>query len=164
MTAEPLTRTVPEQRAHARAVGKDRAHVDRLWIDFRAAIDTAYRAGDHNAPTAVLRDYVRNMSWSDKLETLLTQEAADEREHQRSGRRLVGDIGKRPAVAHLSRLMVLHAAGQGAARPDMPPATDWLVYRRAHVEAEILGFLIRAHVTPEWVAACCTLDYSEAVK
>lgn len=153
----PATATAPN-------VGRNRAHVDRLWTDFRDAIDRAY-AADKTGDAACLRDYARNVSWHDALDALVSAEKAAEREHRGFGRRLLGYPPPRAISAeHSARLLLLHNAADGAKLAAMPASTDWLIYRRPAVEATLLGYLVRAHVSPDWVAACAALDYAEAVK
>lgn len=149
--------------------GRNRAAVDRLWREFRDAIDAAYRAHKadgyrHEDDRHVLRDYVRNMSMRDAVDVLEQAEIAGEREHRAFGRRLVGDIGRRMPHEQAARLILLGHAATGAQCAAMPSAIEWLTGRRSCTEAQLIGYLIRAHVSPEWIAACDALDYAEAVK
>ena len=68
-----------------------RIEIDTLWNQFRDAIDAAYAetqkkdfSGDAYADSSCLRDYARDISWSDDLAKLLANEEANERDHRRN--------------------------------------------------------------------------------
>lgn len=164
------TDTAPQIPPYAATTGRNRPAVDRLWSEFRSAVGAAYKAyrdagSKSDDDRGVLRDYVRNMSMRDAMDALEAEEVRGEKEHRAFGRRLVGDIGRQHMThAHAARLILLGHVATGAKRATMPPSIDWLTGRRTCTEAQLLGFLIHGHVSPEWIAACDALDYADAVK
>ena len=151
-------------KSPADTIGLKPATIDRLWKQFRTAIDATYTAADHNDPARHLRDYAENVGLVDKLETLVHEETRTERQH-RAHDGMYGRPVRRPvSCVHAAKILLLGQAGKGAELSEMPESTDWLTYRRTAVEANLIGFLIRAHVSPEWIAACAALDYAEIMK
>jgi hypothetical protein len=165
----PTTSPAPIAPVYKHTTGKDRATVDALWRDFRNAIDATYRdhkaAGyKHDDERRVLHDYVRNMSMRDAIDQLEAAEIAGEREHRAFGRRLVGDIGRRIPHAQAARVVLLGHVANGAQRTAMPSAIEWLQGRRTCTEAQLLGYLVRHHLSLDWIKAADVLDYADAVK
>lgn len=150
----------------ADTIGLKPATVDRLWRQFRTAIDAAYQAADHHDPAAALRDYAENHSMVDKLDRLLEETTREERDHRRHDGMYGRPVRRPVTMPHAAKILILHAAGDGAAAtPEKAPRiTDWLQYRRTYVEAHIVGYLIRRHVDPAWVVACQALDYAAVMK
>ena len=147
----------------ADAIGTKPTTIARLWKAFRTAIDAAYEASDHHDPTTALRDYAENQSMRDSLTALVDTATREERSHRSTGRSYIGDRRYRVSAEHCAKLLLLSSAGDGAASVTAPDATDWLTLRRTHCEAYLLGYLIRAHVSPDWVTACKALDYAKVV-
>ena len=132
-------------------------HITSLWTELRNSIDLAYKANTgENA--AVLRDYARDQSWSDYLERLLTEEAANERRHR--GLRSVRGFSSSDAA----KLIICGNVLRGSELAEMPSAVTFIRYRRSAAEANLLGYLIRANVTPEWKQAVSSVDYAECMK
>lgn len=151
--------------------GRRKAHVDNLIAQVRAAIDATYDTGKrhpngaritHDTDDArAIRDYVRNMSWSDKFDDLIDREAAHERRHRKGA-----PAGFRYpiSVKQSASIIVLHQFGNGSALEAMPPATLYNSCRDTAAEAIVLGYLARAQVTPELRAQLDALDYAAAVR
>src|ERR1035438_705819 len=66
-------------------------HINQLWNRFRDAIDAAYAeaqtkgfSGSAHDESSCLRDYARNISWSDDTEKLLSTETTNERQHRQA--------------------------------------------------------------------------------
>jgi hypothetical protein len=139
---------------------KTKQTIAELWIEFRDAIDKAYRQADtskgHDSPALNLRDYANNVSWSDSLRALLDREIESEKQHRR---------GHVPAIKNFSidtaaKLLLMQYALRGAQMTEMPSAVDLLVHRKTAVEAEVIGFLIKKHLSREWEERLGTLDYA----
>jgi hypothetical protein len=133
--------------------------VDKLWDELRGTINKAYAAAGDNEDLQALRDYAENVSWSDDLAALLGRETANERQHRRN----------RPTVPGFSagtaaQCILMNNVRMGAEGDEMPSAVKFLVCRQTAIEAEVIGFLIRDYLSPEWCAAVNTLDYSELMK
>lgn len=134
--------------------------VNTLWDALRDAIDQTYKsaaAGTIQANT--LRDYARDISWSDDLEALLAAETANEREHRRN-RPAVKDFSSETAA----KLLLMHNIADGSKLTECPPATDFLRYRKTAVEAQVLGWLIRERVTDEWREQVEAMDYAKLMQ
>lgn len=137
---------------------KDRhTHIARIWSTLRDLIDTTYQANVGDDAKA-LRDYARNQSWSDDLEKLLAEETANERQH-RSLRSVRGF-----SSSDAAKLIICGNLLRGAELTAMPSALTFITFRRTAAEANLLGYLIRANVTPEWKQAVSSLDYAECME
>jgi hypothetical protein len=132
-------------------------HITQLWIELRDAIEHAYQAATTEEGKA-LRDYARNISWSDDLEKLLTAETANEKQHRQS--RPVRGFSSQDAA----KLIICGNVLRGTELETIPSALTFITFRPTAAEANLLGYLIRAHVTPEWKASVESLDYSECMK
>ena len=130
--------------------------VDKLWQDFRTAINSAYAKADkkRNDNGICLRDYAENISWSDNLSTLLDRETANERQH-RSNRPSVPGFSAETAA----KLILLHQASLGAQTRQLPRSTAFLVFRQSAIEAQVIGFLARKYLPMEWRTTVNALDY-----
>jgi hypothetical protein len=140
------------------------ARINMLWDQMRNAIDAAY-AAENKANTSgaaiagALRDYARDISWSDNLAALLGREAANERQHRCN----------RPAprgfsIQDASKLIVMNCVARGAQLMRMPNAAEYLVYRQTAVEAQVVGFLTREHLPVDWRQAVDSLDYAKLME
>ena len=140
-------------------------HINQLWEHFRDAIDAAYAdaqtqafSGSAHDEISCLRDYARNISWSDAVEKLLTSETANERQHRQS--RTVRGFSSQDAA----KLIICGNVLRGSELSAMPSALTFITFRASAAEANLLGYLIRAHVTPEWKQSVGSMDYSECMK
>jgi hypothetical protein len=140
-------------------------HINQLWEQFRDALDAAYAesqtkkfSGDAYADSSCRRDYARNISWSDNTEKLLTTETANERQHRHT--RTVRGFSSQDAA----KLIICGNILRGSELSEMPSALTFITFRASAAEANLLGYLIRTHVTPEWKASVQSLDYSECMK
>lgn len=135
--------------------------VNKLWEDFREAIDQAYKAagGGHSLTADVLHDYAQDMSMHDDLRELLETEIANERKH-RTGRPAINGFSATTAA----KVILMGNVLVGAKRMDCPPATDFLRYRKTAVEAEVLGWLTAGKLTDEWRTEVDKLDYPKLMQ
>lgn len=140
-----------------------RNQIDSLWDQFRDAIDAAYAesqkkdfSGDAYADSSCLRDYARNISWSDDLVKLLANEEANERDHRRNR-----PSPKGFSVTSAAKLILMNAACTGSQQAEMPKATIFLTFRKSAAEANLLGFLTRKQITRDWRTTLTSLDYSK---
>jgi hypothetical protein len=133
-------------------------HIDKLWTELRDIIDRAYASHPVEDEKSALRDYALNMSWSDATENLLASETVNEMEHRKS--RSIRGFSSRDAA----RLIICGCVCRGSELQAMPSALTFISYRAAAAEANLLGYLIRGFVTPEWKASVESLDYVECMK
>ena len=135
--------------------------VDMLWREMREAINTAYAIADEerNKDGICLRDYAENISWSDSLAGLLGRESANERQH-RSNRPSVPGF----SIETAAKLILMDNMKDGASKAEMPRATASLVFRKTAIEAQVIGYLIRDRLTPEWRESVSSLDYAKLMQ
>jgi hypothetical protein len=140
---------------------KTKQQIDRLWEQFRTAIDAAYSDANKQRDDAgnCLRDYAQNVSWNDNLKQLLQRETANERQH-RSNRPSVPGFSAETAA----KLILLNQASAGSLLATMPQPTEFLVFRQTAAEARAIGFLIRESLSVEFRESLSRLDYSELMK
>jgi hypothetical protein len=137
---------------------KDRhSHITRMWSQLRDIIDTTYQANIEEDARS-LRDYAQNQSWSDHLEKLLAEETVNERQH-RSPRSIRGFSSQDAA-----KLIICANVLRGSELTEMPSALTFISFRHSAAEANLLGYLIRANVMPEWKQAVSSLDYAECME
>ena len=131
--------------------------VDKLWEEMRAAINAAYAEADKKRDDdgTCLRDYAENISWSDALASLLARETANERQHRRNRPSVPGF-----SVESATKLILMEQARAGAVAGEMPRATAFLVFRQSAVEAQVIGFLAKKHLSADWCASVAELDYA----
>ena len=140
-------------------------HINQLWEQLRDTIDAAYAeaqthkfSGSAHDESSCLRDYARNISWSDAAEKLVTTETINERQHRQS--RSVRGFSSQDAA----KLIVCNNVLRGSELRAIPSALTFITFRASAAEANLLGYLIRAHVTPEWKQSAQSMDYSECMK
>jgi ABC-type branched-subunit amino acid transport system substrate-binding protein len=152
IAANPSTKDAPM---------KTKTQIDRLWEEFRDAIDAAYEVANKTRDDAgiCLRDYAQNVSWNDNLKQLLQRETAKERQH-RSNRPSVPGFSAQTAA----KLILLNQASAGSLLATMPQATEFLVFRQTAAEARVIGFLIRESLSAQWRESLAQLDYSTLMK
>jgi hypothetical protein len=133
--------------------------INTLWEQFRAAIDATYADGlSRDVEEAhSLRDYAQNISWHDDLAALLGREAANERQHRRNS----PHPRYKFTVGSAAKLILMHQAASGSKLSAMPSSTLFLVARQTAVEAEVIGYLCREHLTEEWRKELGSLDYAK---
>ena len=132
-------------------------HITCLWAELRNIIDQTYQANIEEDAKS-LRDYARNQSWSDDLEKLLADETANERQH-RSLRAVRGF-----SSSDAAKLIICGNVLRGSELAEMPSALTFITFRHSAAEANLLGYLVRANVTPEWKRAVESLDYAECMQ
>ena len=137
--------------------------INTLWDEMRQAINKAY--DEHGQRLSFddgmgcLRDYAENISWSDGMAALLGRESANERQHRRNRPSVPGF-----SVGTAAKLILMTNVADGAKREELPSATAFLVLRQTAVEAQVIGFLIRNYLEPEWIAAVKSLDYARLMQ
>jgi hypothetical protein len=138
-----------------------KTRIDNLWEQFRKAIDAAYADADKKREEngQCLRDYARDISWSDNLAGLLRRETANEKQH-RSGRPSVPGFSSETA----SKLVLMNQVGCGALLQTMPNATEFLVFRQTAAEARVIGFLVKKFLTVDWRVGLAELDYAKLMQ
>jgi len=140
-------------------------HINQIWEQFRDAIDAAYTeaqtqkfSGSAHDESSCLRDYARNVSWSDDVAKLLATETANERQHRHT--RTVRGFSSQDAA----KLIICGNVLRGSELETIPSALTFVTFRASSAEANLLGYLIRTHVTPEWKQSVQSMDYSECMK
>ncbi len=136
-----------------------KSKVDNLWMAFENAITIAYKQANSAEPAACLRDYARDISWNDDLAKLVGRETANERQH-RSNNRSPANF----SVGTAAKLILMNAASNGAHLTAMPGADIFLRFRHTAAEAEVIGYLVRAHLNQSWHDELATLDYAKLMK
>ena len=140
-------------------------HINQLWEHFRDALDAAYAdaqttafSGSAHDLSSCLRDYARNVSWSDDVEELLATETANERQHRQA--RTVRGFSSQDAA----KLIICGNVLRGSELAEMPSALTFITFRASAAEANLLGYLVRAHLATGWKESVQSLDYSECMK
>ena len=145
--------------------------VDKLWQQFRAAINGAYAEAEEQNKTysitqqtkannaSCLRDYAENISWSDNTARLLGRETANERQHRRNRPSVPGF-----SVETAAKLVLLGNVAEGSTLKTMPEGTDFLIFRQTAAEARLIGYLIRNFLSDEFREEVKSLDYSDLMK
>lgn len=131
--------------------------INQLWEHFRSAIDTAYQA-NVGEDAQHLRDFARNQSWVDALERLLTEETANERQHRNS--RSVRGFSSQDAA----KLIICNNVLRGSELAAIPSALTFISFRHSAALSNLVGYLVREHLAPEWKSAVSSLDYSSLMK
>src|SRR5258708_4071984 len=90
--------------------------IANLWNEFRNAIDTTYTTlGNLSDDHACLRDYARDISWSDDLQKLLDAETVNERQHRSNRPQIVGF-----SAGTAAKLILMQNAIKGAGMAKLP--------------------------------------------
>ena len=137
---------------------KTHDHISQIWQDLRETINQAYKASSSSDEGSALRDYAENISWHDDLEKLLASEVTNERQHR--GTRSVRGFSSQDAA----KLILCGNILRGSELTEMPSALTFITLRPSAAEANLIGYLIREFVTPEWKQAVESYDYSELMK
>jgi hypothetical protein len=139
--------------------------INQLWEHFRDAIDAAYDdaqnksfSGSAHDESSCLRDYARNISWSDAVARLLATETANERQHRQS--RTIRGFSSQDAA----KLIICNNVLRGSELASIPSALTFITFRASAAEANLLGYLVRAHLATGWKQSVESLDYSECMK
>lgn len=135
--------------------------INRLWAEMQEFINSAYRDGSGtNNPEPLLKDYVKDQSWTDALSRLLDAETANERRH-RNGR----PQGWTAPVSNVTaaKLILLHNFVGGSEVKEMYPATIFLQWRHTAAEMCVVGCLCRgkAKISDDWREEVRAIDYAE---
>lgn len=134
---------------------KTAEYIAALETELRDTIEAAYKVECH---PAALRDFVRNVSWRDAWESLVKEETANERQHENW--RPTGIAKSRISNRNAALVLLLGNIADGCGLEAIDP--EWVfTLRPSAYKAMVLGFLIRMHVHPAWIAAVKALDYCE---
>lgn len=143
--------------------------INVLWEQFQDAIseayaasNEAYKAGNYHDPRQCLKDYAKDIGWTDALARLLGKETAHERRH-RSGRPYEARPSDFPLVS-AAKLLLMENAKNGANLSEMPPATIFITYRDSAAEAWLVGWLARGFLSKQWRERVAALDYAKLMK
>ena len=129
--------------------------IDTLWETMRDALDKAYsvaNAGRDDQGTA-LRDYARDIHWHDAMDALLREETANEKQHRRG---FSAESG--------AKLILLGQVAKGAKAQSLPDVTGFLHFRITAMQAQVIGFLIRAQLPVDWFTELAKLDYPKLMQ
>jgi hypothetical protein len=140
---------------------KTKQRIDKLWDGFREAINSAYAEADktRNEDGICLRDYVEDISWSNNLANLLAREVVNEKRH-RSNRPSIPGFSPETAA----KLILMNQAADGAIKKQLPLSTAFLVFCQTAVEAQVIGFLTKRHLSQDWYTHLGTLDYAKLMQ
>jgi hypothetical protein len=157
--------------------GHSRVYVDALERRVRTAINETFYTGprdergirprlDWGTEGSALGDFVENWSTRDAWQEILDDEAKAEEGHRAFGRRMVGNIGRRPSKPHCAKVLVLGWIGNVVADGKKPSITGALARRATAHKAEVVGYLARKKIKADkgLVAALQALDYAAIVK
>lgn len=137
-----------------------KAKVDQLWAELESAFTAAYGSTQLSADDKhAIRDYVPNQTWHDALAQLLEAEKANEKQHR----------GSRPVPAGFSsitaaKLILMGNFAEGSFKTEMPPATNFLIWRKTAAEAVLVGYLIRHFLPGEWSQRVRAFDYAKLMQ
>lgn len=123
--------------------------IKSLWKELVSAIDQTKNAD--------AQEFRRNDFY--RLETLLQEETANERQHRRF---VSGAYAVSSSVG--AKITLLHNVARGARLSEMPTATTFILFRRSAAEAMLLGYLLRDGLTPQFVDEAYSLDYPSLMK
>lgn len=134
--------------------------INQLWEEFRSTIDAVDKladSADGHAEVNALHDYTQDRDW--QLASLLGRETANERQHRKGS-----EAPKAFGVGAAARLQIMTNAAYGASLPKMPSAHLFLTMRQTAIEAEVIGYLLRGHLSQEWRNAVDSIDYSKLMQ
>jgi hypothetical protein len=134
---------------------KTKQTVDKLWRELQDTLHKAYQ--DNPTKNRLLRDYAPNTGWRDSLAELVGRESANERQHRKGYPRAFVPL----SVETASKLILLGNIATGAKQTTMPEAIIFIEFRRTAAEGILLGYLLREHLSTEWIAKATELDYSK---
>lgn len=133
--------------------------IEKLWDQFNQALDAANRDGmskhsaNGHAVENALRDYAQTETpW--RMASLLGRETANERQHRGHS-----PSPKGFSVGDAAKLHLMSAVSSGSVRDKEPAAHAFLTMRQTAVEAIVIGYLCRKHITQTWRDELETLDY-----
>lgn len=137
--------------------------INDLWQQFREAIDAMDAkgcglSGDGHALINALRDYTTESAHG-KLSALLGRETAIERQHRRNM-----ESPRDFTAGTAAKLMLMTSASIGASMEKMPSAHLFLTARQSAIEAEVIGYLCREHLSAAWRDSLAKFDYVELMK
>lgn len=137
---------------------KPHDHISQMWQGLREIINRTYAESDRDESKNALRDYAEDISWSDDLEKLLSEETHNEKQHR--GQRSMRGFSTQDAA----KLILCTNVLRGSELSTMPSALTFIQFRATAAEANLIGYLIRDFVTPEWRALVEAYDYSDLMK
>jgi hypothetical protein len=133
--------------------------IEFLWTTFQAAINSSYSQSRQFtiSDQTALRDYATDMAFEDKLETLLAKTRDEERHHRRFRDHAVKGF----SIDSAAKLLLMHAAKDGAESRSSLSAVKMLTVRHTALEAEVLGYLAKTFLGHTWRAEVTALDYAK---
>jgi hypothetical protein len=152
--------------------GHRRQTINDLYKRTRDAIDATYLTGERRPngsqvtrdtdEARAIRDYVRNQSWLDKFEDLVTREKIHERKHRKFA---PAGYQHQLSVEHAALIILLDNIGDGARLPAAPSASSALILRDTAAEAIVVGWCARdaLRASPGLLEDLAKLDYAAAV-
>jgi hypothetical protein len=134
--------------------------VDKLWDGMRTAIDAAYAIANkgRDEQGTALRDYATDIHWCDATKELLRAETANERQHRRN------ETVRGFSAVSGAKLILLGQVASGARKDGLPDATNFLHFRITAMQAQVIGYLIRVQLTPQWFDDLAKLDYPKLMQ
>jgi hypothetical protein len=136
--------------------------VEKLWSELDAAIDAAARDAFSNRGDSESMAITRFHEYDGRaLRALIADEISNEKAHRRT---FAAGRAYPISVSVAAKLIILENIGRGAASEKAPSFTIFIDWRRSAADAYALGYLLRAHLSSDWIATARLLDYSEAVK
>jgi len=133
-------------------------HIDKMWRGLRDIINETYQNNASMDERLCLRDYAENISWSDDLNKLLAEETHNEKQHRHT--RTVRGFSAQDAA----KLILCGNVLRGSELREMPSALTFITYRKTAAEGNLIGWIIREFITPEWRALVEAKDYSELMQ
>lgn len=144
--------------------------IKKLWDEFEDSILACYLKAQSDAKEReewindnrdCLRDYARDIGWTDSLAKLVGKEMAHERRHRGSNHLPI------PAwftVSIAAKVLLMENAMRGAELEFMPAATIFIQYRDSAAEATLIGWLARGSLSQPWRESVKQLDYAKLIK
>lgn len=137
---------------------KSHDHINAMWQGLREIINETYQNNESREERLALRDYAENISWSDDLEKLLREETANEKQHR--GTRSVRGFSSQDAA----KLVLCGNVLSGSRLKQIPSALTFITYRKSAAEANLIGWIVKEFITPEWLALVESKDYGQLMK
>jgi hypothetical protein len=138
---------------------KAKTEIEQLWGQLQATCTRA-AASEQSKDQSAIRDALRDYAGEDgkRMLDLLAREIQHEKGHRRftsytnQGYPLSARTG--------AMLLICENTARGTDNANMPPATNFIIWRDTAAEAWLLGFMLRGYLSPEWIKRAKALDYS----
>lgn len=133
------------------SIAKATEEIDALNSELDDVFRAAYKAG-----VSAVRDCVRNMTWRNQWEELISEEFANEKQHEKF--RPSGVKRSRFPHKKAALLLLLQNVADGADENQIDPSGIFTL-RQSAFKAMVLGWLIREHLPADWKTRARALDY-----